>query len=68
MEALVGEVGRVVSLGRDLPGTVRLQGSLWNATAPEPLTDGDEVEVVGWSRHDRPGRPPGPPGHLRGER
>ena len=49
LEALVGEVGRVVSWD-GTSGIVRLQGSLWNATAPEPLTDGDEVEVVGWSR------------------
>ena len=48
MEALVGEVGRVVSWDAGA-GTVRLQGSLWNATAPEPLADGDEVQVVGFS-------------------
>jgi membrane-bound serine protease (ClpP class) len=48
MEALVGEPGRVVAWDAGT-GTVRLHGSLWNATAPEPLADGDEVEVVGFS-------------------
>ena len=48
MEALVGQVGRVVAWDEGA-GTVRLHGSLWNATAPEPLAEGDEVQVVGFS-------------------
>ncbi len=48
MDSLVGDVGKVVSWAGQ-SGTVRLQGSLWNATAPQPLKKGDEVEVVGWS-------------------
>jgi membrane-bound serine protease (ClpP class) len=48
MEALVGDVGRVATWEGGA-GTVRLHGSLWNATAPEALVADDEVEVVGWS-------------------
>jgi membrane protein implicated in regulation of membrane protease activity len=31
-------------------GTVRLDGSLWNATADVPVRPGDEVLVVGHER------------------
>jgi membrane-bound ClpP family serine protease len=45
MESLVGQRGTVVRWSGSA-GTVRLQGSLWNAVGAE-LRKGDEVEVVG---------------------
>jgi membrane protein implicated in regulation of membrane protease activity len=47
MSALVGQRGTVVRW-KGQSGTVRLQGSLWNAVGPAPAP-GAEVEVVGWS-------------------
>jgi membrane-bound ClpP family serine protease len=54
MEALVGLTGTVAGWS-DRSGTVRVQGSLWNAVsgagdvgAKRPEV-GDEIEVVGWS-------------------
>ena len=51
MEALEGRRATVVSWDWEANrGTVRLDGSLWNATANVPVREGDEVLVVG---HDR---------------
>lgn len=36
----------VVLTARGLEGVVRVQGELWNATAPVPLTPGDPVAIV----------------------
>jgi membrane protein implicated in regulation of membrane protease activity len=47
MEALVGQRGSVVRW-EGAAGTVRLQGSLWNAVGAA-LAEGDEAEVVGWT-------------------
>jgi len=49
MDALAGRTATVVQWDGER-GTVRLDGSLWNATAEVPLLPGDEVVVVG---HDR---------------
>jgi len=49
MDALDGRRATVVQWDGD-HGTVRLDGSLWNAAAEVPLLAGDEVVVVG---HDR---------------
>ena len=46
MEALEGRTASVVRWDGDR-GTVRLDGSLWNASAEVPLLPGDEVVVVG---------------------
>jgi membrane protein implicated in regulation of membrane protease activity len=48
MSALVGQRGTVVRWKGEA-GTVRLQGSLWNAVGPAPGPPGAEVEVAGWS-------------------
>ena len=48
MSALVGQRGTVVRW-KGQAGTVRLQGSLWNAVGPAPGPAGAEVEVIGWS-------------------
>ena len=45
-EALIGEVGKTES-DLDPEGTVFLHSELWNATAPERIEKGTEVEVVG---------------------
>lgn len=48
MDSLVGATGEVVAwTGR--AGTVRLQGSLWNATSNHPLEVDDPVAVVAFS-------------------
>lgn len=48
MESLVGRTGAVVSWG-DRSGTVRVDGSLWNAKAELPFSPGTEVVVDGFS-------------------
>lgn len=51
MDALVGVVG-VVTAWDGRAGSVRVQGSLWNATAGDaapPFAIGDEIDVVGFS-------------------
>jgi membrane-bound ClpP family serine protease len=48
MDSLVGQTGEVVTWN-GLSGTVRLQGSLWNARAAQPFEVGDPVEVVSFS-------------------
>ena len=51
MEAFEGRKAVVASWSWEANrGTVRLDGSLWNATADVPVREGDEVLVVG---HDR---------------
>ena len=51
MEAFEGRKAIVASWDWEANrGTVRLDGSLWNATADVPVQEGDEVLVVG---HDR---------------
>jgi membrane-bound ClpP family serine protease len=51
MEAYEGRRATVVSWdGPANRGTVRLDGSLWNATANVPVREGDEVTVVGHER------------------
>jgi membrane protein implicated in regulation of membrane protease activity len=51
MEAYEGRRATVVAWDREARrGTVRLDGSLWNATADVPLGPGDEVVVVGHER------------------
>jgi len=54
MEAFDGRRAVVVSWdwepGGPSRGTVRLDGSLWNATADVPVREGDEVLVVGHER------------------
>ena len=51
MEAFEGRTATVVSWDWETRrGTVRLDGSLWNATADEPVTEGDEVLVIGHER------------------
>lgn len=46
MDSLVGRPGTVVRWGAGA-GTVRIDGSLWNAEARGPLGPGDRVRVVG---------------------
>jgi membrane protein implicated in regulation of membrane protease activity len=46
MKAFEGRTARVVRWDGDR-GTVRLDGSLWNATAEVPLLPDDEVVIVG---------------------
>lgn len=48
MEALVGRVG-VVTSWADGRGTVRIDGSLWNARDPREFAPGTEVVVRGFS-------------------
>jgi membrane-bound ClpP family serine protease len=48
MDSLVHATGEVVAW-RDGAGTVRLQGSLWNARSPQPLAEGTVVTVVGFT-------------------
>ena len=48
MDALVGRAGLVVDW-HDRAGTVRLDGSLWNASSHLPLTPGTSVVVDGYS-------------------
>jgi membrane protein implicated in regulation of membrane protease activity len=51
MEAYEGRKAAVVSWDPgNQRGTVRLDGSLWNATADLPVRPGDEVLVVGHER------------------
>ena len=51
MEALEGRKAIVASWNWEANrGTVRLEGSLWNATADVPVREGDEVLVVGYDR------------------
>ena len=54
IEAFEGRRATVVSWdwepGRPSRGTVRLDGSLWNAVATVPVREGDEVLVVGHER------------------
>jgi membrane-bound ClpP family serine protease len=51
MEAFDGRKATVVSWDWEANrGTVRLDGSLWNATADVPVRAGDEVLVVGHER------------------
>ncbi len=54
MEALEGRKAVVVSWdwgpGKPSRGTVRLDGSLWNASADVPVHPDDEVLVVGHER------------------
>jgi membrane protein implicated in regulation of membrane protease activity len=51
MEAFDGRKATVVSWDWEANrGTVRLDGSLWNATATVPVREGDEVLVVGHER------------------
>jgi membrane-bound ClpP family serine protease len=51
MEAFDGRRATVVSWDWEANrGTVRLDGSLWNATANVPVREGDEVLVVGHER------------------
>jgi membrane protein implicated in regulation of membrane protease activity len=51
MEALEGRRATVVSWEWEANrGTVRLDGSLWNAIANVPVREGDEVLVVGHER------------------
>ena len=51
MEAFDGRKATVVSWEWEARrGTVRLDGSLWNATAEAPVRPGDEVLVVGHER------------------
>jgi len=51
MEALEGRKATVVSWDWEANrGTVRLDGSLWNATADVPVRDGDEVLIIGHER------------------
>lgn len=51
MEAFEGRTATVASWDWEANrGTVRLDGSLWNATADVPVREGDEVLVIG---HDR---------------
>ena len=49
MEALVGRSGEVVRW-RAGSGTVRIDGSLWNARSAVPLMPGTDVVVVGYDR------------------
>lgn len=48
MESLVGRSGTVVGWG-DRSGTVRVEGSLWNASADLPFSPGTEIVVDGFS-------------------
>ena len=48
MDSLVGATGEVVAWSGPA-GTVRLQGSLWNARAGHPLEAGDPVTVVSFA-------------------
>jgi len=48
MQALVGRAGVVATWVSDA-GSVRLDGSLWNATSASPLATGDQVVVVGYT-------------------
>jgi membrane protein implicated in regulation of membrane protease activity len=51
MEAFEGRKATVASWDWEANrGTVRLDGSLWNATADVPVQEGDEVLVVGHER------------------
>jgi membrane-bound ClpP family serine protease len=51
LEAFDGRTAMVVSWDPTVNrGTVRLDGSLWNATATLPVRPGDEVRVVGHER------------------
>jgi membrane protein implicated in regulation of membrane protease activity len=51
MEALEGRKATVASWDWEANrGTVRLDGSLWNATADVPVREGDEVLVIGHER------------------
>jgi membrane protein implicated in regulation of membrane protease activity len=51
MEAFEGRKAIVASWNWEANrGTVRLDGSLWNATADVPVREGDEVLVVGYDR------------------
>ena len=51
MEAFEGRRATVVAWDWEVNrGTVRLDGSLWNATAHVPVREGDEVLVVGHER------------------
>lgn len=48
MEAMVGQLAEVVRW-EGTSGSVRLAGSLWNATSSDPLTAGDPVSVISYS-------------------
>ncbi len=48
MEALIGRSGVAARWEADA-GSVRLDGSLWNARSRSPITTGDEVVVVGYA-------------------
>lgn len=48
MESIVGQTAEVVRW-KGTHGTVRLDGSLWNASSPAPLTAGDPVSVIEYS-------------------
>lgn len=48
MDALVGRTGTVVGWDGG-SGTVRVDGSLWNASGPQPLAPGTDVVVAGYS-------------------
>lgn len=51
MEALEGLKATVVSWDWGANrGTIRLEGSLWNATADVPVREGDDVLVIGYDR------------------
>ena len=54
MDAFAGRRATVVSWnwepGKPSRGTVRLDGSLWNAVANVPVREGDEVTVIGHER------------------
>jgi membrane protein implicated in regulation of membrane protease activity len=51
MEAFEGRKATVASWDWEANrGTVRLDGSLWNATADVPVREGDEVLVIGHER------------------
>jgi membrane-bound ClpP family serine protease len=51
MEAFEGRKATVASWNWEANrGTVRLDGSLWNATADVPVQEGDEVLVIGHER------------------
>lgn len=51
MEALEGRKATVVSWDWGANrGTIRLEGSLWNATADVPVREGDDVLVIGYDR------------------
>src|SRR5439155_19016855 len=53
MEAFEGRKATVASWDWEANrGTVRLDGSLWNATADLPIHTGDEVLVVGHERRE----------------